>query len=167
MRVRSTYSIICNRSVVFLFFSEEDAFCPVRCNSRIHRFLGKIALYIFIIALSKMSRIFKSKYAPDVPYDSSIENSSRHAYPNTYARKAVNPRFSRGGLSHLSRISLVVSLDQSLSQIASMLEQQLRVSLHNCQFYLQDRVQVRHFFRSFISLCSLWAILLFRNTVCN
>ncbi|VDD81187.1 unnamed protein product [Mesocestoides corti] len=81
-----------------------------------------------------MSRIFKSKYIPGVKCDPAIENRGRHVYPS---------QVLRGGCNQFSRISLVVSLDQTLRQVACALEQQLGISLQHCQFYLQDRVQLK------------------------
>ncbi|KAL5971806.1 GA-binding protein alpha chain [Taenia solium] len=77
-----------------------------------------------------MSRIFKSRNTSDSP----LVNSNRPSHSGS--------RFAKNTCSSHKRISLIVSLDRTLHEIAGILQRRFGLDLKNCQYYLNDRIRL-------------------------
>ncbi|VDM33318.1 unnamed protein product [Hydatigera taeniaeformis] len=77
-----------------------------------------------------MSRIFKLRNNSDPPLMSSTRSSHSGS------------RFAKSTCSSHKRISLIVSLDRTLHEIASILQRRYGLDLKNCQYYLNDRIRL-------------------------
>ncbi|KAH9279168.1 GA-binding protein alpha chain [Echinococcus granulosus] len=77
-----------------------------------------------------MSRIFKLRNSSD----SSMVNSNRPSHSGS--------RFAKAASSSHKRISLIVSLDRTLNEIACILQRRFGLDLKDCQYYLNDRIRL-------------------------
>lgn len=54
-------------------------------------------------------------------------------------------RYQRNNNAQDNRVKVVVSVEQTLYDVAELLERRLGICLSGCQFYLQDRIKVNPF----------------------
>nr|CAH8833580.1 unnamed protein product [Trichobilharzia regenti] len=72
-----------------------------------------------------------------------FQNSDPSCINDPYWSWSDDHRYQIANIAQDNQVKVVVSVEQTLYDVAELLERQLGISLSGCQFYLQDRIKLR------------------------
>ncbi|CAH8834749.1 unnamed protein product [Trichobilharzia szidati] len=72
-----------------------------------------------------------------------LQNSDPSCINDPYWSWSDDHRYQIANIAQDNQVKVVVSVEQTLYDVAELLERQLGISLSGCQFYLQDRIKLR------------------------